>query len=173
MSSPAYSRRATFRFSEFGLRKVRTQGLVAGSGLLLSPLLGAGAYGQAALAPARLAFGNQAVGQASPAQTVTLENRQSAPLRIARITISGGTAPSDFAAGGDCPVSPQSLGAGKRCRITVTFTPAAPGLRTATLMVVPVDGDAGESPSIPARIAAIKDRGNDPAPRDRRDGAEG
>jgi len=65
--------------------------------------------------------------------SATLKNTQAVPLSISGIAISGGTAPADYVAGGNCPVSPSTLGPGENCNITVTFTPSAPGLRTATL----------------------------------------
>src|SRR5208282_4038853 len=57
------------------------------------------------------------------------------PLSIRSIAISGGTAPADYVAGGNCPISPSTLGPGENCTITVTFTPSALGIRTGTLTV--------------------------------------
>jgi len=56
-------------------------------------------------------------------------------MTIKSIAIAGGSAPADFVFGGNCPLSPVTLGAGKSCSITVTFTPSALGSRTATLTV--------------------------------------
>ena len=87
------------------------------------------------LSPATLSFGNQVVNEASAAKTATFKNNQTVALTISSITISGGTAPSDYALGGTCPISPLTLGAKKSCSITVTFTPSGTGSRTATLAV--------------------------------------
>jgi len=75
--------------------------------------------------------------------SATLKNTQAAPLSIISIAISGGSTPADYLAGGNCPVSPSTLGPGESCTITVTFTPSAPGIRTATLTV---KDDAHASP---------------------------
>ena len=87
------------------------------------------------LTPATLSFGSPAVGNTSAAKTATFKNTQTAPLTISGIAISGGTAPTDYAWGGTCPLSPNTLAAGKTCKITVTFTPSALGSRTAVLTV--------------------------------------
>jgi len=67
--------------------------------------------------------------------SATLKNTQAMPLSISSIAISGGTAPGDYVAGGNCPLRPSTLGPGENCNITVTFTPSALGIRTATLTV--------------------------------------
>ncbi|MGA3328537.1 MAG: choice-of-anchor D domain-containing protein, partial [Terriglobia bacterium] len=96
-------------------------------------LIGSSAFAQVRLAPSTLSFGNRVVNQSSAAMSATLKNTQAVPLSISGIAISGGTAPADYVAGGNCPVSPSTLGPGENCNITLTFTPSAPGLRTATL----------------------------------------
>jgi len=67
--------------------------------------------------------------------STTLKNTQTTPLGISSIAISGGSAAADYVLGGNCPASPSTLGPGQTCNITVTFTPSAPGMRTATLTV--------------------------------------
>ena len=96
-------------------------------------LLGSSAFAQTRLTPSSLSFGNQSVGIASAPATATFKNTQSVAMTIKSIAIAGGTAPADFAWAGNCPVSPATLGAGKSCSITVTFTPSALGSRTATM----------------------------------------
>ncbi|MGD0417459.1 MAG: choice-of-anchor D domain-containing protein [Terriglobales bacterium] len=93
------------------------------------------AFGQATLTPSTLSFGNQVVNVASSTKTAILKDTQTVPLTIFGITISGGTAPADYAWGGNCPISPNTLGAGKSCSITVTLTPSELGSRTGTLTV--------------------------------------
>ena len=79
------------------------------------------------LSPASLTFGNQTVGSASQAQTITLSNTGGAALSIASIAATG-----DFAETDNCGTS---LAASGTCSINVTFTPAASGTRTGTLSV--------------------------------------
>jgi hypothetical protein len=105
------------------------------SNLLASVSLTGTGVAQSTLTPATLAFGNQAVNAASSPKTATFKNNQPGPLTISSITISGGTAPGDYATGGNCPISPDTLGAGKSCSITVTLTPSGAGSRMATLTV--------------------------------------
>ena len=78
---------------------------------------------------------DQAVGVRSTARTATFTNTQATALTISSITISGGTAPGDYAWEGNCPLSPSTLSAGESCSINVTFTPAALGSLTTTLTV--------------------------------------
>ncbi len=92
-------------------------------------------FAQTTLSPSTLSFGNVAVGASSTTKTATFKNTQTVAVTISSITISGGTGPSDFVWGGNCPISPATLGAGQKCRISVKFTPTALGNRTATLTV--------------------------------------
>ncbi len=98
-------------------------------------LIGSSAFAQTRLTPSNLSFGNQAVGIASAPATATFKNSQTLAMTIKSIAIGGGTAPTDFVSGGNCPISPSTLGAGKSCSINVTFIPSALGSRTATLTV--------------------------------------
>ncbi len=116
--------------------KCRSQLFWSGTTLLLSLLaFGSSAFAQASLTPATLSFGNQGLNNPSAAKKATLKNEQTGPITISSIAISGGTAPADYAWGGTCPISPNTLGAGLSCSITATFTPSALGSRTATLTV--------------------------------------
>ncbi|MGA3328238.1 MAG: kelch repeat-containing protein, partial [Terriglobia bacterium] len=118
--------------------KYATKRILSGTALLVLLFLfipGSSALAQTPLTPSRLSFGNQVVNQSSAAISATLKNPQAVPLNISSIAISSGTAPADYVAGGNCPVSPSTLGPGETCTITVTFTPSAQGMRTATLTV--------------------------------------
>src|ERR1019366_6747965 len=84
-------------------------------------LTGAG-IAPVSLSHATLAFGNQVEGSPSAAKAVTLKNLQTVPLTIGSIAISGGSAPADYSWGGNCPISPNTLGASQSCSITVTLT---------------------------------------------------
>ncbi len=93
------------------------------------------ASAQTTLTPSTLSFGSHAVGVASISKTATFKNTQAVPVTIVSIAIGGGTAPGDYAWGGNCPISPNKLGAKKSCSIPVTFTPSGLGSRTAMLTV--------------------------------------
>jgi hypothetical protein len=71
----------------------------------------------ASVSPTSLSFGNLAVGTNSPTKTVTLTNSGSGALPITSITASG-----DFSQTNNCS---SSLGAGKSCTVTVTFSPTS------------------------------------------------
>ncbi len=61
---------------------------------------------------------------------MTLKNTQTVALTIWGVSTSG-----DFAQTSTCPLSPNTLGAGASCTISVTFTPTALGTRTGTLSI--------------------------------------
>lgn len=85
------------------------------------------------LSAAALNFGYQMPGTASATPlVVTLTNSGGAALTVTTINISGTNA-SDFAQTNTCPTS--AIAANGTCTITLTFTPAAIGARTATLNV--------------------------------------
>jgi hypothetical protein len=84
------------------------------------------------ISPASLPFAPQKVGTASAAKNVTLINNLPTALTMGTITFQGAD-PSDFASTTNtCGVSVPSKG---KCTISVTFTPAATGARTATMYV--------------------------------------
>lgn len=85
------------------------------------------ASGGISLSRSSIAFGQQAVGSTSTPTTITLTNRQTAPISLPSITTAG-----DFVATHNCGASLPPNG---RCTITVTFAPAALGLRTGALTV--------------------------------------
>jgi hypothetical protein len=71
------------------------------------------------------------VGTTSAAQSVTLSNTGNAALNISSIAISGTNA-GDFALTNTCG---SGLAAGANHGISVTFTPAATGTRSASLAI--------------------------------------
>jgi hypothetical protein len=113
--------------------------------LLFVLAFGSSALAQATFNSATLAFGNHVINVPSGVKKAWLTNTQTVPITISTIAISGGNAPGDYVldGGGDCPLSPKTLGAGDKCNIPVTFTPSALGSRTATLTVT---DDASNSP---------------------------
>ena len=81
---------------------------------------------QTTVLPASVAFGNEAVGAASVARSVSLTNTQAVPLTISSISVSGAgyalvTAPSAPCA------NPGTLPAGKTCYVRVSLTPGTLG----------------------------------------------
>src|SRR3989441_899360 len=98
----------------------------------------------ATLSATSSAFGNQRVGTTSAAQNLTLTNNGGTPLNLTSITITGAQAADfAFAAGNTCPTGAGSVAPGASCTISISFTPAAIGARTAT---VTITDDAPGSP---------------------------
>ena len=80
--------------------------------------------------PAGLTFG-QAIDTISLGQVVTLTNTGNLPLTLSALNITG-TNESEFQQTNKCPTS---LAVAAKCQITVTFSPAAVGTRSATLNI--------------------------------------
>jgi hypothetical protein len=93
------------------------------------------------LSPASLNFGDQTVGIASAAKMVTLQNTGNVNLSITSIQITGANN-GDFKSG----TCPSSLSPNASCQISVTFTPAAAGTRTAALSIT--DNASGSPQSV-------------------------
>jgi hypothetical protein len=83
----------------------------------------------ASLSPTSLSFASQTVGTSSGAQYVTLSNSGGSALAISAITLAGAQ-PGDYQIATNCG---SSLAAAASCSVSVTFTPAAIGARSATL----------------------------------------
>lgn len=98
------------------------------------PLTGTGVAPAVTLSPTSLTFAGQLITTASSAQSVTLTNSGTAPLTISSIAVSGTNA-SDFAQTNTCPASSATLAVNANCSISVTFTPAATGARTASVTI--------------------------------------
>jgi probable HAF family extracellular repeat protein len=81
------------------------------------------------LSPSSLSFGSVGLGATSPPKTLTVSNVGTTTLSMIGIAING-TDPRDFAQTHNCGTS---LAAGRSCALTVTFTPAVLGTRTASL----------------------------------------
>jgi hypothetical protein len=94
----------------------------------------------AGAAPAAAAFaipdtaavdhGSRQVGTATPAKTITVANRGTAPMTVSSAAVGGADA-GDFQVASNTCTAPVAAGAS--CAIGVTFTPLATGTRTATL----------------------------------------
>jgi hypothetical protein len=94
------------------------------------------------LSSTSLSFGNQNVGSTSSAQTVTVTNSGTASLTVSNVAISGTNA-SDFAQTNTCS---STLAPAATCSVSVTFTPAANGSRSASLTFT--DNAAGSPQSV-------------------------
>ncbi|MDR3676854.1 MAG: choice-of-anchor D domain-containing protein, partial [Acidobacteriota bacterium] len=103
---------------------------VAGSTQTAS-LSGTGTGPAVALSGSSLGFGNQLVSAASAAQTVTVTNSGTMNLTISTASISGTNA-GDFAKSTDT-CSGATLAPNTTCAVSVAFTPAATGSRSASL----------------------------------------
>ncbi len=84
-----------------------------------------------ALSPRDLRFGNQKVGTASAAMSVTVLNNTASVVPITSIDLAGG-APKQYASTNNCG---SSLTGHSTCTIKVTFKPTTTGAKSATLIV--------------------------------------
>jgi hypothetical protein len=95
-----------------------------------------------AFSNSRLAFQNTNVGSSSGSTVLSVTNQSYTPLSFAGVSIAGAD-PNDFAESNNCGTS---LPAGGSCNVSVTFTPMAPGVRTATVSLN--DSSAGSPQQI-------------------------
>src|SRR5207244_3702631 len=96
------------------------------------PLSGTGLAPAVQLSSGSLAFGEQPVGTASGAQTVTITNMGTAPLSIPAVSLAGDN-PGEFAIG--TAVSGITLAPGESRALEVRFAPTRPGSRGALLVI--------------------------------------
>jgi hypothetical protein len=95
------------------------------------------------LSPVALSFGNENVGSASAAKSVTLTNKGTAPLGGIVISLAGAS-PGDYSQTNTCA---STLAAAANCSISVLFKPTATGLRTATVSIA--DDASGSAQTVP------------------------
>ena len=88
----------------------------------------------AAVSPASVDFGSQAIGSTSGAKSVTLTNNGGAPLAVTSASI-GGTNAGDFSVAADA-CSGTNVAPGSSCAVQLTFAPTATGARSAMLSFV-------------------------------------
>jgi hypothetical protein len=95
------------------------------------------------IAPGILNFGSVEMGAVSPPQTITFTNKAASALGITNILIQDGAYHNypDYSQTNTCG---SSVPAGKSCKITVTFSPAAAGSRNGPLLIF--DSDPATSP---------------------------
>jgi hypothetical protein len=94
-----------------------------------------GSFPAGTLSPASMNFANQTVGTTSASQIITLTNTGTETLTLSAVTVEGTNA-SEFKQTNTCAAT---LAVSAACQITVTFAPAASGIRSATLNI-PHDG---------------------------------
>jgi beta-lactam-binding protein with PASTA domain len=105
-------------------------------------LSGTGLVSDIGLGATAVNFGDQKVGTQSPAQTITINNKGSAPMKMGATTAIGTNA-SDFQLTDGCKGNTVAPGAG--CSLGVVFMPGAAGPRSAKLTVA---NDAGGSQNV-------------------------
>jgi hypothetical protein len=101
----------------------------AGQGQQASLMTGTGTA--VSVTPTSLTFAAQTVGTTSTSKAVTMKNVGSTAMSVTSITFAG-TDPREFAQTNTCM---PSIPAGGSCTVSVTFTPAAIGARTATMSI--------------------------------------
>jgi sugar lactone lactonase YvrE len=140
MPSASCTINVTFSPSAAGTRagSLIIQDTSAGSPHTVS-LSGVGTQSAVSLTPASMIFSAPSVGVPSAAQTVTLANTGTAPLKITSISLTGAN-PTDFffTSDGANPLAP-----GQSSSIALVFAPSAGGNRSAQLTIV---DDASGSP---------------------------
>lgn len=104
---------------------------------------------------AGLAYGNTSLGTSSAPQAFKVKNTGTATLAVSSVTLAGANA-SEFTRAHDC----ASVAAGDSCTVSVTFTPASVGSKTAAVTVA---DDAPGSPHS-LTLAATGDVGLPGAP---------
>ncbi len=85
----------------------------------------------ATLSSTTIGFGSVNVGTTSNPQTITLSNTGAAPLQLSAISVSN----TEFAVTGGTCTPTTTLAVSANCMIDLTFTPAAVGVRSATLTI--------------------------------------
>lgn len=97
------------------------------------------------LSPGSLTFNQIAEGVTEGPQTVTVTNTGTGPLHVSAVAL-GGPNPNDFSQANTCVGTPVAVSA--TCTVSVSFTPIAPGVRTATLTLKDDAQDATQNVSL-------------------------
>src|SRR3989454_2284113 len=134
---------------------------------LFRSLTGAGIAPVVSISPGRLDFGPQPVGVVNDAQSILVQNTGDAPLDIQSVRITGSD-PGDFPIVADGCTGAHLLPGGI-CSLNLRFAPAAPGSRSASLVItdgsgsphaVPLAG-GGTAPDVSLSAATLS-FGNQP-----------
>jgi hypothetical protein len=121
-----------------------------GSPQQMVPLSGTGT--EVKLTPKILTFPVELVGASSSAEQVTLKNEGSTALTLTGISILGPDG-GDFHQTNTCGTS---VGAGASCTISVTFTPAAQGKRTASISISDNGGGSPQTVALSGTGTVVK-----------------
>jgi FG-GAP-like repeat/Abnormal spindle-like microcephaly-assoc'd, ASPM-SPD-2-Hydin len=97
------------------------------------------------LSPAQLNFPPSKVGKSSAPLTVQVKNHGSVPLTFSNIYVNGANY-KDFSQTSNC--LSQTLNEGMSCTVTVTFTPAKTGSRSAYVGIVDTGGGSPQTVSL-------------------------
>jgi hypothetical protein len=108
----------------------RKSSIVVSVGASNSSVILTGVGTEVSVLPPSLNFASQPVGTASASQLITLTNHSGTELNIWQIIVQGLNA-GDFSVATTCGNTLAALGS---CTVSVTFTPAATGPRTATVL---------------------------------------
>ncbi len=100
----------------------------------------------AGASPSSYGFGLTNVLTTTAAKVVTLKNTGTGPLTITTSSSLIGVNPGDFAVSANTCTS--SLAAAANCTISITFTPTASGLRTASLQIVDNSNNVGSTQTV-------------------------
>lgn len=95
-------------------------------------LTGTGVAPSTAVSTTTLTFADRSINTVSPAKTVTVTNKGTAPLFITGITL-GGTNAGQFTKTTTCPINGAGLAPGATCTASVTFKPTTVGAKSALL----------------------------------------
>jgi hypothetical protein len=96
------------------------------------------------LSASSINFGTETVGKTSAPNTLTLTNTAQTTLSIQSITITGAN-PGDFAQTNTCG---SAVAGGATCTVSVTFTPAKKGSRSALLSIADSGGGSPQTVSL-------------------------
>jgi len=120
----------TFKPAQTGVRSAEITISSGAVQLAVVALAGSGIQPGLSASSTSLAFGVVTVGSVSAPQTVTLTNSGTASLTLTSIATT-----ANFTQTSTCALSPNALGPGSSCTITVKFAPAQAGSLTGTLTV--------------------------------------
>lgn len=117
------------------------------------PLSGEGIGAVASFNPTSVAFGTQAVGSATAAQTVTITNTGNSALDVTGVSLDGDV--RDFAVRSQtCTAGP--IAAAASCAVTVAFDPIDAGAKTAHLRLVDDAPGGGEEVALSGTGASVQ-----------------
>ena len=103
------------------------------------------------LSATSLTYSSSAVGDAAPAQIITLTNKSNVALAVTSIGVTGTNA-SAFTQTNTCGTS---VAAAASCSITVTFTPTAAGTLTASISIADNAYGSPQTVALTGAVAAV------------------